>query len=278
MLSKCFRVFFTVCGMALLFALPSAWAQVSGDQGSGSGFMVRSAGALQHGPRKSLGLHPDRTIGNVTVTESPNWSGYTVTGSSFTQAKGSWIVPTVDCTATPYASASFWVGIDGWVTDTVEQTGTDSDCVGETPFYYAWYEFFPNGGVTIASVPVSPGDRMSGEIIYDGSEFAVSIRNETTGDSYRKSAAVARAQRVSAEWIAEMNGYRLSDFGTVPFGEDYTDVSGTNYATDSTISGPIGDFGNHVWQSVMVSGKGVDAVPSALSPDGASFTVTWKSE
>lgn len=274
MLSKIFGI----CGITLLLAVCSARAQVSSDASSGLVVQPAAARVPQHGPRKILGLHPDRVIDGVTVTESPNWSGYAVTGSSFTQAKGSWTVPTVDCTATPYASASFWVGIDGWVTDTVEQTGTDSDCVGETPYYYAWYEFFPNGGVTIASVPVSPGDRMSAEIIYDGSEFAVSIRNETTGDSYRKSATVARAQRVSAEWIAEMNGYRLSDFGTVPFGEDYTDVSETNYAADSSTSGQIGDFGNRVWESVMVSGKGVDAVPSSLSSDGTSFTVTWKSE
>ncbi len=47
----------------------------------------------QHAPRKLLGMHPDRAIDNVTVSESTNWSGYAVTGSGFTQAKGAWIVP-----------------------------------------------------------------------------------------------------------------------------------------------------------------------------------------
>lgn len=260
---------FEVCGFALLLAVSSALAQAP----SNTYVKVR-----EHGPRKALGLHPDRVIDGVTVTESSNWSGYAVVGSSFTQAKGSWTVPAVDCAALPDSSASFWVGLDGWVTDTVEQTGTDSDCDGETPHYYAWYEFFPNGGVTIFSVPVSPGDQMSAEVIYDGSEFQVSITNETTGNSYRKSATVVFAQRVSAEWIAEMNGYRLSDFDTVSFGEDYTDVKGSNFAADASTSGPITAFGNRVWESVMASGHAVEAVPSPLTADGTSFTVAWKSD
>jgi hypothetical protein len=170
------------------------------------------------------------------------------------------------------------VGLDGWVTDTVEQTGTDSDCDGDTPHYYAWYEFFPNGGITIFSVPVSPGDQMSAEVIYNGSEFQVSITNETTGNTYRKSAAVLLAQRVSAEWIAEMNGYRLSDFDSVSFGEDYTHVKGSNYAADASTSGPIAAFGDRVWESVMASGHAVEAVPSSLTGDGTSFIMVWKSD
>src|SRR5208282_1862477 len=49
-------------------------------------------------------------------------------------------VAPVDCTKTPNTDSSEWVGIDGWSSDTVEQTGTDADCNGKTPFYYVWYE------------------------------------------------------------------------------------------------------------------------------------------
>jgi hypothetical protein len=260
----------------LALAVSTGWAQISGKVASSPSTAVVSPS--QHAPRRALGLHPDQVIGNVTLAESSNWSGYAVTGYSFTQAKGSWTVPSVDCTAIPNSSASFWVGLDGWVSDTVEQTGTDSDCNGEAPSYYAWYEFFPRAGVTIASVPISPGDQMSAQVTYNGSEFTITITNETTGQSYSKSSTVAGAKRESAEWIAEWNGNKLSDFGTVPFGEDYTDVSGTNYAADSSTSGTIGDFGRHVWKSIMVGDLGVEAVPSSLSPNGTSFAVTWVSE
>jgi hypothetical protein len=57
-----------------------------------------------------------------------------VTGSkaSVTDVTGSWTVPAVDCTSpngTPNGYSSFWVGIDGYGSNTVEQIGTDSDCV-----------------------------------------------------------------------------------------------------------------------------------------------------
>lgn len=258
-------------GGLLALAMLPAMAQVQGG-------ILSSAAPFRHGVRRAAGLHPDRVEGNVTVTESNNWSGYAVTGALFTQARGSWTVPAVDCEAVPDSSASFWVGIDGWDNDTVEQTGTDSDCNGETPVYYAWYEFVPAGGVTISSVPVAPGDQMSAEVIYNGSEFVISMTNETKRISYTKSHPPGSATRASAEWIAEMNGYELSDFGTVSFGEDYTSVGRTNYAADSKTAGQIGDFGGHVWESIIVNGGAVDAEPSVLSLDGTSFTVNWDAE
>jgi Peptidase A4 family len=228
------------------------------------------------------GLHPGAN-GSV---ESENWSGYAVLGSSFTVAKGSWVVPTVNCSKTPSTYSSFWVGIDGYSSTTVEQTGTDSDCNGSTPRYYAWYEFYPAGSVLISSVAVAPGNVMSAQISYSGSTFTVTITNETTGKSYSKSGRVRGAQRSSAEWIAEApcctgSGgiLPLSDFGVVDFGSDYTDVTGTNDATDSSTSGAIGKFGSNVESITMVSSSGAtEAVPSALSADGTSFTVTWDSE
>jgi hypothetical protein len=241
----------------------------------------------QHAPRRVAGLHPDRVVDNVTVSESTNWSGYAVTGSSFTNAKGSWTIPTVNCTKTPNTYAAFWVGIDGWTSSTVEQTGTDSDCDGKTPSYYAWYEFYPAGSVLISSVAVSPGNKISAEVVYSGTEFTITITNETTGKSFSKKGRVSGAARSSAEWIAEApcctnagGILPLADFGTVDFGDDYTGISGTNDATDSSVSGQISAFGGDVNEAIMVNGStGADeAVPSSLTSDGTSFTVTWDSE
>lgn len=278
MLSKSF-------GSLLALAIVPALAQVPNIPPS-----LQDAAVIaprQHAPRKIYPGAPPRVLGNVTVEESTNWSGYAVEGSSFTSSKASWIVPTVNCSKTPNTYAAFWVGIDGWTSSTVEQTGTDSDCNGSSPSYYAWYEFYPNPSFLISTVPVSPGNKMSASVTYNGTEFTITITNETTGKSYSKSARVRSAKRSSAEWIAEApcctnSGgiLPLSDFGTVDFGEDYTDITSTNYATDSSVTGPIGDFGSNVFESIMVNGTtGADeAVPSALSSDGSSFTVTWDSE
>lgn len=239
----------------------------------------------QHGPAQIRGRRPDNSV------ESTNWSGYAVTGSDFTEVKGSWIVPAVDCTVTPGtkstpAYSSFWVGIDGYSSNTVEQIGTDSDCDRSTPVYYAWYEFYPAGSYEI-NLAISPGNKVSAEVSYSGSEFTVTITNISTGATFSKTENVRKAKRSSAEWIAEApccarggSMLPLSDFGTVELGLDNTSVSNTNYAANSsTPLSPISIFGSSVEDIVMVTSGGVDeAVPSSLSSDGSSFTVVWKSE
>jgi len=273
-------------GSLLALAIVPALAQVP--SGPASAPTTAITAPRQHAPRKVYPGRPARVEGNVTVEESTNWSGYAVTGSSFTTALGSWFIPSVNCSKTPNTYSSFWVGIDGWNSDTVEQTGTDSDCDGTSPSYYAWYEFYPAASVLISSVSVSPGNKMSASVTYvSGTEFTITITNESTGKSYSKTGSVSGADRSSAEWIAEApcctrrgGILPLADFGTVDFGEDYTGVSSTNDATDSSTSGAISAFGSNVYESIMVNGStGADeAVPSSLSSDGTSFTVTWDSE
>lgn len=251
-------------------------AQVSGGPGSSS--EAAAVSLRQHAPMKFHGLRPDGTV------VSDNWIGYAVTGSSFTSAQGSWTVPSVNCINTPRSYSSFWVGIDGYSSPTVEQTGTDSDCHNKNPVYYAWYEFYPARSVIIDSISVSPGDQIAAQVTYNGTEFTVTITDQTTGESFQGSTVVSGAQRSSAEWIAEAPSSSrkvlpLSDFGTVFLGADYTGVGGTNDASDASTSGPIEDFGASVQNIVMVNAQGGDkAVPSILTSDGTSFSVNWESE
>jgi Peptidase A4 family len=272
-----------ILGYLLLLTVLPVFAQTTARASDTEGIFA----PRQHAPRKRFKPAPEFKVGGVTVSESINWSGYAVTGSGFTNAKGSWIVPAVNCSQTPNTYSSFWVGIDGWTSSTVEQTGTDSDCSGTTPNYYVWYEFYPKFAYLVPSVPVSPGDKMSASVDFDGSAFTVSITNETTGLSFSKTERVGRAQRSSAEWIAEApcctNGggiLPLSDFGTVDFGQKYTRITNTNFAADSSTSGFIGAFGSAVNESIMVDANtgALEAMPSSLSSDGSSFTDKWASE
>ena len=266
-------------GTFLLAAALPALAQVTSTPANSldSGDKIASH---QFRPMKFHKVRHDGTV------ESENWSGYAVTGSSFTVAKGSWTVPAVNCSQTPNTYAAFWVGIDGYSSSTVEQTGTLAECSGSSAFYYAWYEFYPNPSYEITSVSVSPGNHISASVTYNGSEFTTTITNETTGHSYSKTARVRGAERSSAEWIAEApcctnSGgiLPLSDFGVADFGEGYTDVSGTNEATDKSVSGDISAFGDDVQEIIMATSSGTDeAVPSSLTSNGTSFTVSWKSE
>jgi hypothetical protein len=179
------------------------------------------------------------------------------------------------------------VGIDGYNSSTVEQTGTMTVCTGKNPSYYAWYEFYPKAMVKVTSVAVTPGDRIFASVVYNSSTqgFTVKITDETTGRSYSTSAKVAGADRSSAEWIAEApcctnSGgiLPLPNFGTASFGEDSTAVTGTNFATDNSNSGSIGSFLPVNW--VEINKTGTTSSPqistcSALSSDGTSFTCSW---
>ncbi|MGA3212294.1 MAG: G1 family glutamic endopeptidase [Terriglobales bacterium] len=255
-------------------AILPLFAQVSSAQTS-----VEKLAPRQHHPLKDLVEHSDGTA------TSTNWGGYAVTGTDFTSAEGSWIVPTVTCTSGDQYSA-FWVGLDGYSSTTVEQTGTSADCAGKKASYYAWYEFYPAGSVEITSVPVKPGDKITASVTWNsGSSFTTKITDETTGKSYSKTGTVSGAARSSAEWIAEApcctaggGILPLADFGTGEFGLDYTSASGTNYATDSSMTGPISAFST--WEEITIESSKdvVEATPSALSSDGTSFTMTWKAK
>jgi hypothetical protein len=219
---------------------------------------------------------------NSDVT-STNWSGFAVTGSNVTDVRGSWIVPAIQgtCPATNQYS-SFWVGIDGYNSNTVEQIGTDSDCQNGVPTYYAWYEFYPHQSYMFTNFPVSPGDAIDAEVSYAGGRFTLSLTNYTIGASVTTSGKVARAQRSSAEWIAEAPSsggvLPLANFGTVDFGADYTPFTDTCDATVGGVAGPISAFGANIQRITMVnSSNAVKAQPSQLNPTGGSFTDAWVS-
>ena len=252
-------------------------AMLSGDvlASSSVAFAVR---AHQHAPMIFRGRRG-------ASLSSSNWSGYVVTGAdhSVTSAKGSWIVPIVQgaCTSTDQFAAT-WVGIDGVTSNTVEQLGTDADCQGGMPVYFAWYEIFPRRAMIIESVPVSPGDHISAEVSFTGHRFTLSMNNLTTGAVFTKNVWLLRAKRSSAQWITEAPSsglgllLPLANFGTVSYGADFTGAPDTCEATVDGVTGAVGSFA--AAQSItMESESEAKATPSALSDDGSSFSITWDS-
>jgi hypothetical protein len=200
----------------------------------------------------------------ITQSTSSNWSGYDVTGGRFTSVAASWTEPTVNCTGGT-AYSSFWVGLDGDTSNTVEQTGTDADCSGTTPHYYAWYEMYPKFPVNLTQ-PVKPGDSLSASVVTDGAgNFTLTIADTTQNWSYRTTAKLNHASLASAEVIAEAPSSRggvlgLANFGTVNF----TNATANNVPLNSLPNlDPI----------TMMSGSTVKATPSSIN--SSSFSVAW---
>jgi hypothetical protein len=261
-------------GILATIAILPAFAQVSSGPSPDT---AQPTTPRWHAPIRGLVDHNDGTV----TTE--NWSGYAVTGTDFTKAEASWIVPSVTCKSGDQY-AVFWVGIDGYTSSTVEQTGTEATCTGTTAKYTAWYEFCCTEPIiTITSMAVQPGDKMSASVVYSSSteEFTVAITDERTGKSFSKSKKVSGAKRSSAEWIAEAPSdgtiLPLADYGTVLFGADNTGITGNCNATDSATNGNIGAFSTI--EEITMEKKSVkESIPSALSSDGTSFSVTWAAQ
>jgi hypothetical protein len=109
--------------------------------------------------------------------------------------KGSWTVPSLaSSTLTTYAA--FWVGIDGFSDNTVEQSGVLAEYYRGSVYYYTWYEFYPSSPVYVTNnVPVKAGDIINAEVSYSSSTglFTVTITdgsyvypNPRTLEIYRK--------------------------------------------------------------------------------------------
>ena len=200
------------------------------------------------------------------ASQSTNWSGYAATGR-FTSVSATWTEPAGHCTsATRYAS--FWVGLDGFNSNTVEQTGSDVDCSGGSPVYYSWYEMYPAYPVNFRNT-VRPGDHLFGSVTFTGgSGYTLVLQDTTRGWSHTVHKTLSGAANSSAEVIAEApcctaSGgiLPLADFGTVNFSN--AKANGSAIGNSSPV------------QINMVDGSGrLKDQTSALS-GGGSFSDTW---
>jgi hypothetical protein len=203
----------------------------------------------------------------------------TASKGSVTSVVGSWTVPAVDCKATPNGAASFWVGIDGYASNTVEQIGTDSDCNSGAQSYYAWYEFYPHLSYNINNFPVNVGDVITAQVTYSATSklFTVTITNSSNpGQPFSVSTKLPSAELSSAEWIVEApwsgGTLALSDFGSIPFKDCKATVNGNQL--------DVGPFKNNpnVYAITSVSKSGIPkASPSPIASDNTDFSVTWES-
>lgn len=201
---------------------------------------------------------------DVDDSTSGNWSGYVATGGGFTSVGAGWTAPAVAC-GSQATYSSFWIGLDGDGSTTVEQIGTEADCSGGSPVYAAWYEMYPGGPVEFSSA-VSPGDALHASVAYGGSgSFTLVLADRTKGWSHTISAHLDNPALASAEVIAEAPSdaagvLPLSDFRSVAF-------------TGATVNGAaLGSC--HPDPITMAGGGATKATPGPISSSGG-FTVTW---
>jgi hypothetical protein len=203
------------------------------------GVMLRAHGA---------GATALRTKGDAEVASS-NWSGYAATGSdgTFKSVSASWTQPTATCTSSTDEYAAFWVGLDGYSSSSVEQTGTDSDCDGTSPDYYGWYEMYPADPVYFTK-KVKPGNSMSASVTFSGTDtYKLVLKNASRNWTETITKHESGLDRSSAEVIteapsSELGVLPLADFGTVKYtaSKDNGSSMGTQKPTEIVMQNVLG--------------------------------------
>jgi len=205
-------------------------------------------------------------VSNTTVT-STNWSGYAATGSTYTSVSTTYVQPSLSCSGRSGTYAAFWVGLDGYSSSTVEQTGTMGYCSGSTAEYVGWYEMYPQGSNDYSNT-VKAGDTIYESVKFTGSDvYTLVLEDETRGWTKTTVVDASGDARSSAEVIAEApysgGVLPLADFGTVTFDGSLVDGSDLSSFSPTAIN--------------MDSSSGAaEATTSAFSGD--NFSITWDSE
>jgi Peptidase A4 family len=178
----------------------------------------------------TVGYSPtDRQVGvkspgfkGLSDVTSTNWSGYADTGSSFSNVSAKWTEPGTTCSSRTTSLAAFWVGIDGYSSDSVEQDGTMIECYDRTAYQFTWWEMYPTNDVQVVGETAAAGDAITASVVRSGTSYKLTVTDAThTADSFSTTQTCSASSCVdsSAEWIAEAptgsSGVEpLSDFGT----------------------------------------------------------------
>ena len=198
---------------------------------------------------------------------SANWSGYAAHNGPYKSISASWVEPRGHCGSSGHKYSSFWVGLDGFNSKSVEQTGSEVDCKAGSPRYYSWFEMFPKFPVRFRNT-VKPGDHFHGSVAYNGGgRFTLTLSDKTRGWTHTEHKSLKSAKRSSAEVIVEAPSsgrgavLPLADFGTV-------------HISSAKVNGSrIG--GRHPAKIIMeVGGRRKDTV-SRLT-NGQNFSATWR--
>lgn len=215
----------------------------------------RLAAALALAPLLSALLNPAAASAAAApaVVTGSGWAGYIATGGTYTSVASTWIQPAIKCTANGQYIAS-WVGLDGYSSSSVEQTGTEMTCAGTTPEYSAWYEMYPASPVTYSST-VKPGDKMTASVVFSGtSTYVLTITDSTQGWSHATTKSAAGLARSSAETVVEAST-PLSAYGSIAF-------------TGCTANGaPLGSS-----NPIVIASPGLTVSPIT---NGTNFSVSW---
>ena len=187
-----------------------------------------------------------------------------------------------------------WVGLGGYrlTSSSVEQVGTELDCISGHPTSSAWYELTPNASHRVR-VGVSPGDLIAASVSAADGRVTVAISDLTSHRTFQKTLSPSFAIDVSsAEWILEAPSdcifgtsacqtLPLANFGRAGFTLARAQLLSGSAGTISSaggqdtkiILGPRAPLFVNIHPGQVPVGT---ATPSGLANSGSSFSITYQ--
>ena len=263
--------FLAAAALAAVAGIGSAQASTpaAGHNAPPSHHIARGAVSL---PAKQLQhfshlLHSQRpgSGGHAANQTSTNWSGYAADNGSFTTVTSSWVEPNVSCTSS--GIVAFWIGLDGWGSDSVEQDGTGVDCSNGYPQQFAWWETYPANSIQEYGDAVSAGDSLTSTVTdTGGGQYQMVLTDNTQGWTENQTVG-ASGSDASAEVIAE----------AVTSGSDVTplpDFSSIGFTGSTFNNAEISSAGG---QAIDMTDSSGNVIASTGADDGnGDFTVTYQ--
>jgi Peptidase A4 family len=273
--------FYRVTGTAVAaLTLAASAAAFGAPYAAGRAAAPRAVSAAQPAPHPNIpaalptGVAAS-SIGGIKKVGSQNWAGYAVTGGKFRKIRATFYVPIMNCAGVPDTFSSHWVGLDGFNSNTVEQEGIESDCIGGKQRIFAWREVFPRAEQPFTTLKIRPGDSITATTTFLRSthKFKLRVKNNTTGQhrTVRQRCAGAICHRTSAEVISEAPTVNGQQSALAPYGaQAYSAIRITNGR------GKSGGIRNRHWTAFRIFqiGKNSGHLIAAPTPlHGPAFAV-----
>jgi hypothetical protein len=237
------------------------------------------------GTKANSGINPSTTLSTL-------YTGYQVQGPfnlNSIRIKGSWIVPTADCSVNPNSVSNISVVIDGISGEgDVMQVGTYQNCVNGQAVYGAFANFSPHSKREILpTLTINPGDTIEAQGKWDPttSSWHAQIIDVTSNVKQAlgsgKTPTGFSPKLDSGAFLLSNDGKTLTKLSTTCSGVTYMACSGKDYSgvTKSDIVGA--DKANTAFGSyTTISGFTVvgyqmsGTALSSPSSDGTSFTIS----
>lgn len=213
--------------------------------------------------------------GGTTSVGSFNWSGYadsSATPNTFTGVSAIWRQPATRCSQEQRLTA-YWVGLDGYSNETVEQLGTLAYCFEGVASYYSWWEMFPGASVTFGST-VQPGDVISASVKRSGTSYTLSLTDfNNQANSFSTVQSCTTCTNESAEWIAERPAFPI---GITPltFFRSWNPVGAVQTSNGAKGTIAAGPNPTQITMFDATQTYPLDSV-SGLIARGSSFVARW---